>query len=279
MMATKMRELASRISGTIIEPYRMPEQLRADTLASFERPRGPRPLVYANFRRKDAPAVRQILGLLEHQGLSILSEGENAASRAQAIVIFVGPDGPGQFQREEIERLNTMQKPLLQVLINGATAGTLPIRNLHAVTIRSDGRNPNSEDVSKVASLLISFASITTFSQADPNDPQKGQFGGSSVTSDRSLTATVTPVAEDYFEVELTVKATGPATLSGEVEFHLHPTFARAVQTVPVVQGQAVLRLFCWGAFTVGAVADAGKTRLELDLAKDVSFPPKFTSR
>jgi hypothetical protein len=276
-MPTVMRELASRITGTTLEPYRMPEQLRAETLARFERPRGARPAVYANFRRKDAAAVRPILSLLEQQGLSISSEGENAAARAQAIVIFVGPDGPGEFQKEEIARLNSMQKPLLQVLINGATTGATP--NLTAIAIRGDGRKPNSEDVAKVASLLTTFASVRTSWQVDPNDPQKGQFGGSSVSNERKLTATVTPISDEYFQLALMVFATGATPLTGEVEFHLHPTFGRPIQTVQVVEGTATLKLLCWGAFTVGAVADNGQTRLELDLAQDSSFPANFRSR
>lgn len=67
--------------------------------------------------------------------------------------------------------------------------------------------------------------------------------------------------------------------LAGNVEFHLHPTFARPMQIVPVQDGRATLKLQTWGAFTVGAVADNGRTSLELDLAQNPSFPEVFRSR
>jgi hypothetical protein len=48
---------------------------------------------------------------------------------------------------------------------------------------------------------------------------------------------------------------------------------------VPVIERRAVLTLMCWGAFTVGAVADQGSTKLELDLSEDTRFPETFTKR
>lgn len=77
--------------------------------------------------------------------------------------------------------------------------------------------------------------------------------------------------------VEITVKSTDPARpLTGTVVFYLHPTYAPPTCDVPVVNGEATLKLQAWGAFTLGAVADAGSTRLELDLMTVAGGSPAF---
>jgi hypothetical protein len=77
----------------------------------------------------------------------------------------------------------------------------------------------------------------------------------------------------------LEVSATEGPPLEDEVVFHLHPTFTKNVVHVPAKNGRARLSLGGWGAFTVGAEADGGRTTLELDLSKDESLPALFRSR
>jgi hypothetical protein len=67
--------------------------------------------------------------------------------------------------------------------------------------------------------------------------------------------------------------------MNGLVQFLLHDTFPNSRPVVPVVDGVAELPLEAWGAFTLGALADGGKTKLELDLSKERSFPLLFRSR
>jgi hypothetical protein len=64
--------------------------------------------------------------------------------------------------------------------------------------------------------------------------------------------------------------------LTGEVQFHLHQSFPNQVLSRRVRNGFATCQLSAYGAFTVGAVADQGRTQLELDLALDESFPAEF---
>ena len=56
-------------------------------------------------------------------------------------------------------------------------------------------------------------------------------------------------------------------------------TEARAERTVFWVGAWIVFDLVAWGAFTVGARTDDGKTRLELNLATLESAPTRFRSR
>jgi hypothetical protein len=123
--------------------------------------------------------------------------------------------------------------------------------------------------------------------RADPGmapvgDPQKGLWGGINIASGRELIARVEelPYHNDWFVVTLTVRSVKDAPpLTGTVTFHLHPTFAAPDREVAVIDGKATLELRAWGAFTVGAEADNGQTKLELDLAALKNAPRVFRNR
>jgi len=116
--------------------------------------------------------------------------------------------------------------------------------------------------------------------EEDPDDTQKGRFGGQPVNNGRELAAVVVPAegSPNNFKVSLTVSATRDSKepLTGDVAFFLHETFRKKVRYVSVVGDVARLDLLAYGAFTVGAIADGGETKLELDLSQDPSFPKKF---
>lgn len=114
----------------------------------------------------------------------------------------------------------------------------------------------------------------------DPSDPAKGAFGGvASVATPgtRSLTAIVeaNPGDTNWFKISL-ILASGEPKLTGEVAFFYHPTFQVPYERIRVSDGQAKVRLYAYGAFTVGALADDGATELELDLASLESAPRAF---
>lgn len=114
-----------------------------------------------------------------------------------------------------------------------------------------------------------------------PDDPWKGAFGGKSEDNGRRLEATIAPMAsrDGVCRVELRVLSVAPGKpLSGEVTFFLHPTFKNDQVVVKVDEERhiAKLTLAAWGAFTVGALADNGYTKLELDLADDPNAPVWF---
>ena len=115
----------------------------------------------------------------------------------------------------------------------------------------------------------------------DVDDPNKGQVGLARERLGRRLRANVsTGDRPDWFRVERTVESTNDLPLSGDVEFYLHPTFRPPVARAKTGGGQNVtLTLSAWGAFTVGAIAEEGLTRLELDLAKLRGAPREFLER
>lgn len=112
------------------------------------------------------------------------------------------------------------------------------------------------------------------------SDPNKGKFGDSPEANGRILRASIEPAAGSTSagcRVTLLVESTDPAKpLMGEVEFHLHPTFPRPCRKVIAKGGVAKTDFTSWGAFTVGAVADNGETRLELDLVSVPGGTDKF---
>jgi len=140
-------------------------------------------------------------------------------------------------------------------------------------------RSSLEEDTEKLVNGIRHLLSTPTSSPPiDPEDPQKGRWGGRSSESGRSLSASVRAVNDAWFEVVLEVSGSTPP-LTGPVEFHLHPTFSPSVQRVESESNRAVLHVGAWGAFTVGATADEGRTRLELDLAQLPEAPTKFRER
>lgn len=115
------------------------------------------------------------------------------------------------------------------------------------------------------------------------DDPWKGVFGGQHISGNREISADVTPAgATGLFRVRLTVQSTNPKRdpLQGAVQFFLHSTFPndRPIVTVSP-SGVAELILTAWGAFTVGALTDAGQRKLELDLAELATAPAEFKAR
>lgn len=115
------------------------------------------------------------------------------------------------------------------------------------------------------------------------DDPNKGKFGGSNIVNDRKISARISEASfsTEWYIIILEVISTNLNNpLKGDVVFYLHPTFPEPERRVKPVDGIAKLELLGWGAFTIGAECDEGKTKLEIDLAKDVPSAPKaFTER
>jgi len=118
----------------------------------------------------------------------------------------------------------------------------------------------------------------------DPDDPWAGQFGGRSESNHRRLEAILEPLPSrpDWCPITLRVRSTDPerVPLTGFVVFYLHEqTFTNFKPQIPVLNGVAELNIASPGAFTVGAMADEGRTLLELDLSKHPEAPESFRSR
>jgi hypothetical protein len=112
----------------------------------------------------------------------------------------------------------------------------------------------------------------------DPEDPNKGQFGGRSASPFGTLQATVTEAKPGWYDVQLQVLIAPDAPEEvHEVLFYLHPTFRLTESLfIPVSNGVAALDLVAYGAFTVGAELLPSGERLELDLAELPDAPMQF---
>lgn len=115
----------------------------------------------------------------------------------------------------------------------------------------------------------------------DPDDPNKGRFGGSAEAGGRRLTANIKPLSGEKSarcRVRFQVVSTDPDhPLSGSVRFYLHPTFGDWTEyDVNVKGGIAADEIISYGAFTIGAQADTGQTQLELDLMDVPGGTPRF---
>jgi hypothetical protein len=104
----------------------------------------------------------------------------------------------------------------------------------------------------------------------NPLDPQKGRWGGKEINNGRKISAEIKKIEGNDFNRKVIVKveSTDPSShpLTGKVIFHLHPTFIPPEYDEDVIDGVAETELVSYGAFTIGAEADGGKTKLEFDL-------------
>jgi hypothetical protein len=116
----------------------------------------------------------------------------------------------------------------------------------------------------------------------DPDDLQKGRWGGRAGREGRKLVAVLDQVRKSYFFVNLVVSATDGSPLVGPVIFHLHDSFAISVIHIRRIREQSWAMLeevSTEGVFTVGVqVKDRNNrwTSLELDLATLPGLPKRF---
>jgi len=295
-----MLSAMERIASLVTYPARVSvstllENLRRETLALFERAKlrheavadieQTTGLIYITYGSRDATKVKAIAEQLASAGIEAWMDirstrlGDDfvraqklAFERCSVVLYFVGSDSPSP---RWLESALSMKKIIVPVVIGDALWSSLPseLQLKQGVSIRT------TDDTLSLAAGLKLLPSLAPVKAAplDPEDPQKGRWGGQSERAGCKLNATVRDLDDQWFEVKLDCYRTSKGEpLRGNVQFHLHPTFAKPVQMVEVHDGHATLTVDCWGAFTVGAVADNGRTMLELDLAADESFPQAF---
>jgi cellulose biosynthesis protein BcsQ len=310
-MVSSMEAIAGAITGDArVRLPVIPESRRAQVVARYTHPARPQPTgrrqVFLYHAAADKRRAGLIASALEATGIHVTTEADfnlgdsvllslQRQIRASAAVLYVcGPATRGT--DDALEALNTAlgvpsnvslnatliprgmtsDKPVIPVLVDDASIDSLPtgLRDVVPADLRgarfSDG----------LTQLVASVDKLTRVQSVDfdPDDPEKGRWGGRAADRGRALSATVEEVVKGWYAITLEVRSTsGP--LDGEVVFHVHPTFTVPVQRVPVVDGRAALELFGFGAFTCGAEVDGGRTTLELDLALDPSLPPAFRAR
>jgi MinD-like ATPase involved in chromosome partitioning or flagellar assembly len=303
-MLSRMEVLAGLLAREPVKLARISENLRLEMKKAYERPtksavapQSPsQRMAFVSYSVRDADAVEPVVKRLRERGVPLwydrtsLRPGDEiqpvmteAIRISTAVLYFIGEASLTGWRLRELELARAQHVRIVPILVASARYEQLPdaLQDVYAVRLdrnSHDYREAIEKLVSDVQQLL-ELGKEETAALADPDDPQKGRWGGEAKRNGRELTGAVRALSEDYFEVTLEVRGDGSRPLTGDVEFHLHPTFAKALYTVPVADGRAELKVLCWGAFTVGAVADSGQTTLELDLAEDSSFPQTFRER
>lgn len=306
-MLSRMEVIAGILARQQVQLRRMPENLRLDIKKAFERQpkasaaqlESAKPIAYVSYSREDVRVVEPVVSRLGEFGVSLwfdnldLRLGDNiekamsdAIASSSVVLFFIGRSSRGPWRDWEIALARRHGKRIVPILIAGANYDDVPTALQHLVSARLDSSSPQhaAEYAQSLEKLAISVRDLLNLGNqtavpVDPDDPQKGRWGGTPKRNGRELTGSVRSLSEDYFEVTLDVRSDGTRPLTDTVEFHLHPTFAKYIYTVPVSDGRASLKVLCWGAFTAGAVADGGETTLELDLAENESFPETFRER
>jgi hypothetical protein len=306
-LLASMLRLTERITGGKIRSLPpLDRETRAQLLARYQpatptpttsRTRSPR--VYLSYARADGslPFVRRLAAEITAQfgepsvfwdekvPLGVSWEGtlNRELAESDVLVVAAGPkwkESTGS--KQELRMALENGKPVVPLLIKGASWKDLPPELSSRRGVEFPQVHGDEEIRALVGQLTEGFARNVVNSSAAPveiDDPQKGQWGGLSETGGRRLSAMVVDQGNGWFLVGLTVAHVDGPPLSGEVEFHLHPSFHPSIIRVQVRDGHATLKCPAWGAFTVGAATDEGSTRLELDLAELAEAPEPFRSR
>jgi hypothetical protein len=118
----------------------------------------------------------------------------------------------------------------------------------------------------------------TDHGRVDPEDPQKGRFGGKAEAKGRKLSATVgpSPDIDGWFVIDIKVTSTSGRPLRGKVDLWVHDSFPQEHYWSRVRNGEARFTFSAYGAFTIGATCDGGRTALELDLSTIPKAPREF---
>ncbi|HEY0990297.1 MAG TPA: TIR domain-containing protein [Kofleriaceae bacterium] len=288
---------AAFTDGGVTRLAEMSEKLRRETYVRFVPPRA-RPAtargsgtVYLSYSRWLISQAKRIVTDLKASGLDVFWDVDrvqlgddiakvlNAGLEAAAVVVVVvGNDDLGPSQGDEVARALKLNKRIIPVVVT-----TVGLERLPSYLSRFQGVDLRPGEYERNCPLLIAglqkIVGQAELPPANPDDPEKGRWGGSATTSSRRMTAEVQETSPDWYRVTVTVEGLGDDRLEGEVEFHLHPSFTPAVIRRIAEANRATLPLGAWGAFTIGAVCDGGATMLELDLAEVESFPEKFRAR
>lgn len=221
----------------------------------------------------------------------VLQEG---LLQADNVLVAVGPQWEKSIgSKRELEKAIELNKSVTPVLLSGTSWSDVPpaLQQRRGLELGPETIEEDIRSFVRALSGTVSEKLVEPSVPVDPDDPQKGQWGGQSERDGRRLRATVgegrdryagrsySDVFSGWFMVQLIVEPTDGHPLEGEVEFHLHPSFNPPIVRVPVQDGRAILEHYSWGAFTVGALADNGHTRLELDLATLSDAPNVFRAR
>jgi hypothetical protein len=264
--------------GDVRQMAPMPERTRHEVLEKFTRHTVARDLVVLvddGSQPEAAPLVEKIRAEILHQfdNVEVVTASSIRASnedrphqvppRVDLTVLVVTKDR-GAMDKSIVQAGGAMQNLL-------TVGGAFDCTSIFEPTFDADLRAL----IGQIKSMLVESARAIV----DPDDPQKGRWGGAASANGRHLSAAVSPITADWFNIRLMITGTDTKPLQGDVTFFLHPTFQPDHRRVPVINGTAILELTSWGAFTVGAICDAGVTRLELDLAEQPGLDPVFQSR
>lgn len=240
-----------------------------------------KPVVFVGFSMSD-PELRQLLRIIRYQIDLDAAETQHFAflpltQQAEAD----GIEGP---RRQEYRARYGVEPIFYRVVTSTSADGTTTDDHgqltelLLALNGDGDGVLESERKPMKGAPVFAIDAVANV--APNPDDPRKGQFGGSPSANGRTLSASVDG-SDGWFRIDLRVEPDpGAPPITGTVSFHLHDTFHPDVRDNEPVDGVATEELWAYGAFTVGvSIEGEPMTRLELDLAQLNDAPRLFRER
>lgn len=212
---------------------------------------------------------------LQEQVSSVAAQAARAVKREAQMVREIGGVPGGARKTEE----RSFAAPL-----NREMATETPTEAAAPPEIKNTMEQPESPLAeASDAALQQLIRSIKMPPDLDPDDDTWAlvdQFKNlPAANSERALTANVEADEDDpdWYHIRVRLAPVGSGKpIEGRVYFLVHHTFPQAKVPVTAKNGQATLERYAYGAFTIIALADGGKTQLALDLATLPEVPIGF---
>jgi hypothetical protein len=230
----------------------------------------------------------------ERNGFRIRAEVFNKKLVNYRIVLIVEKIGDTAYQDQEIAfflhdsfkdeiRYTKMSKGIAQLEISAYEAFTVGAYLANGTMMELDLNEPVGfptgfyyKDVSKdfrneVKELY--FSRPVTVS----DDLQKNRWGGKNINNGKALSATVKNGAlPGYYRIVISLRSENPSQpFTGDLAFFMHDTFSNEIMFRKAINGEAIISVTAYEAFTVGAYTQDG-TMLELDLNNLEGAPDGF---
>lgn len=212
-------------------------------------------------------------------GVEVEAYSQGEMAKADIVVAFMGEQASlSEWVAKELQAARTAKKRIIPVVLEDRGGWPSLPRDLARINAAILNSVDWAAGLPRLIAGLKQVAAGPREESVDPEDPQRGRWGGESHRDGREVTAKVRAQSTDWFEVRLRVRSIEGPSLEGKVEFHLHDSFDPDVEEVFAEDGEARLTLHAAGAFTVGVLLEDGTT-LELDLASLTDAPQKFRER
>ncbi|WP_133064281.1 pYEATS domain-containing protein [Sandarakinorhabdus cyanobacteriorum] len=181
------------------------------------------------------------------------------------------------------KQINQVRPDIAELAVSLGLPASALLRRLNRTSQEIDAVLANSDGADRKGSKGVRVeAPISPPAMSrpiqEPDDPQKGRFGGIAERHHFVLSAQFFATRNPgWTRIRLTIA--GPARDGELARFYVHDSFVPPELEGSFLKGRASVEVTAWGGFTVGGWIPSAKLELELDLAQMPDAPEPIRTR